>query len=90
MLVIAEADAERSPLDTHRLGPFYQDLLDLLDDAASGETTLKFALFSGHDTTVGPLLAALRADDSVWPHYASNVAFELWTDSSFVAFLLLF
>lgn len=48
-------------------------------EALSGETSTKFALFSGHDTVVAPLLAALGAYDCRWPPYASHVAFELWS-----------
>lgn len=47
--------------------------------ALNGETATKFALFSGHDTVVAPLLAALGAYDCRWPPYASHVAFELWS-----------
>ncbi|CAN0385483.1 unnamed protein product, partial [Hapterophycus canaliculatus] len=42
----------------------------------------KFVLFSGHDTVVAPLLAALGAYDCRWPPYASHVAFELWSKPS--------
>lgn len=63
------------------LAPFYGDLLRGLDDVVAGDSTLKFSLYSGHDTTVGPLLVALQAFDGIWPHYASNVEFELWSDS---------
>lgn len=53
-----------------------------LQEALSGETTVKFALFSGHDTVVAPLLAALGAYNCRWPPYASHVAFELWSKPS--------
>lgn len=45
----------------------------------SGESPWKFALFSGHDTVIAPLLASLGAYDCRWPPYASHIAFELWT-----------
>ncbi|CAN0552189.1 unnamed protein product, partial [Ectocarpus sp. 8 AP-2014] len=45
----------------------------------SGDNPTKFALFSGHDTVVAPLLAAFGAYDCRWPPYASHVAFELWS-----------
>lgn len=48
----------------------------------SGKSATKFALFSGHDTVVAPLLAALGAYDCRWPPYASHVAFELWSKPS--------
>jgi hypothetical protein len=37
----------------------------------------KLALFSGHDTTLIPLLASLNAWDGVWPAYASMVLIEI-------------
>lgn len=47
-----------------------------------GEVETKFAFFSGHDTVIAPLLAALGAYDCRWPPYASHVAFELWSKPS--------
>eukprot|EP00798_Chlamydomonas_sp_ICE-L_P032705 gene32705-17136_t len=35
-------------------------------------------LYSGHDSTVLPLLAALGLEMSEWPPYMSNIVFELW------------
>jgi len=35
-------------------------------------------LISAHDTTLVPVLAALKVYDGVWPRYASYVSFELW------------
>lgn len=55
---------------------------DQLQKTLSGESSIKFALFSGHDTVVAPLLAALGAYNCRWPPYASHVAFELWSKSS--------
>lgn len=56
---------------------------DALSGASGGDRSKsqvkKFALFSGHDTVIAPLLAALGAYDCKWPPYASHVAFELWS-----------
>jgi lysophosphatidic acid phosphatase type 6 len=38
----------------------------------------KFYLLSGHDSTIIPLLAALGITVDHWPHYLSNLVFELW------------
>ncbi|CAM9778387.1 unnamed protein product [Ascophyllum nodosum] len=62
------------------LYPFTQELLTNMRRAMSRESPWKFALFSGHDTVVAPLLASLGAFDCRWPPYASYVAFELWTE----------
>eukprot|EP00903_Cladosiphon_okamuranus_P016088 g14852.t1 len=64
------------------LYPFTHEILTNMREALSGETSMKFALFSGHDTVVAPLLAALGAYDCRWPPYASHVAFELWSKPS--------
>lgn len=49
-----------------------------------GETKLppKLAIYSGHDTTVAPLLMALGVWDMHWPPFGSNVTFELFQHSS--------
>lgn len=38
----------------------------------------RLMLFSGHDSTIMPLLTALGADLTSWPPYMSNLCFELW------------
>lgn len=48
-------------------------------DVLSGDSRTKFALFSGHDTVIAPVLAALGAYDCRWPPYASHIVFELWS-----------
>lgn len=49
-----------------------------------GGPAYKFALFSGHDTTIMPMLAALVGEewDRVWPGYASMVAVELYQSAT--------
>ena len=65
------------------LGPFFQTLLDNMQAVISGNAPMpKFMLFSGHDTSVGPLLAALGVFDGTWPPYASHVSLELYVNSS--------
>ncbi|CBN74266.1 conserved unknown protein [Ectocarpus siliculosus] len=61
------------------LYPFTTEILTNMRRALSGDSPTKFALFSGHDTVVAPLLAAFGAYDCRWPPYASHVAFELWS-----------
>ncbi|KAH9515570.1 2-phosphoxylose phosphatase 1 [Bulinus truncatus] len=38
----------------------------------------RFHLYSGHDTTVSPLISALELQDGVWPGYATRIVFELY------------
>ena len=67
--------------------PLLLQVASRLEKAASragGDARL--LLFSGHDTVVAPLLAAiggLRAPGACrWPPYASHVAFEVWERAS--------
>lgn len=59
-------------------------------EAISNKTQIKLALWSAHDTTVMPVLAALGAWDGVWAPYASLITLELWKNAqnSFVVRLL--
>ena len=46
------------------------------------KSTLKFVLYSGHDSTVTPLLLNLGVHDRTrWTPYATRVVFELWRDT---------
>ncbi|KAJ2254315.1 hypothetical protein GGI13_002228 [Coemansia sp. RSA 455] len=62
-------------------GSLLGTLKDQVQEHIAGKTgNLKFALYSGHDSTIWPLLAALQASNKnmLWPPYASNILFELW------------
>lgn len=46
------------------------------------KSSLKFVLYSGHDSTVTPLLINLGVNDRTrWTPYATRVVFELWRDT---------
>ncbi|KAJ1948104.1 hypothetical protein FBU59_001749, partial [Linderina macrospora] len=75
------------------IGSFLATLRDQIQDHVSGAASgPKFSLYSGHDTTVGPILGALKASnaDMLWPPYASNLVFETWKrkDGSYVIRIL--
>lgn len=68
------------------LYPFTNEILTRMrevpsvgSDETTTKTPIKFALYSGHDTVIAPLLAALGAYDCKWPPYASHIALELWS-----------
>ncbi|KAJ2063178.1 hypothetical protein GGI17_001914 [Coemansia sp. S146] len=66
------------------IGSLLGTLKDQVQEHIAGKTgDLKFALYSGHDSTVAPLLAVLQASNKnmLWPPYASNILFELWKKS---------
>jgi hypothetical protein len=50
-----------------------KDETDEMDDHSK-----QLHIFSGHDDTIGGILAALQVKDWGWPPYASNILIELW------------
>jgi len=63
------------------IGSFVQDILDVLHSVHSGNSSVKLALYSGHDTTIIPLLEAYHVWKGQWPSYASLLQIELLSDS---------
>ena len=65
--------------------PLLRDIVQRLLAAAHGKGSERLILFSGHDTVVAPLLAALGGMRSPelcrWPPYASHITFEVWSSS---------
>jgi hypothetical protein len=55
------------------IGPLFRDMLAQITSA----NPRKAVLYSGHDTTIAPLLACVTGFDNKWPKYGSNVAFEV-------------
>ena len=45
---------------------------------AGSHSQPQLLLYSGHDTTIMPLLVMLGEDTLNWPPYCSNIVFELW------------
>lgn len=69
-------------LNALAIGGFLKDVLDVLVDTVSGRSVPgvsapKLAIFSGHDSTLFPILTALGAFDGEWPPYASRIHLEL-------------
>ncbi|GIQ83119.1 histidine phosphatase superfamily protein, clade-2, partial [Kipferlia bialata] len=62
------------------IGMFVQEISDMLVDAAAGNLEYTFAMHSGHDSTISPLMGVLQDWDYTWPPYASVIAFELYSD----------
>ncbi|KAI9326799.1 histidine phosphatase superfamily [Obelidium mucronatum] len=68
-------------------GRFVGDLLDVLktrvEKPLNDPYGIKLALFSGHDTTIGPLLVGLglfNGERREWPMFGANVTLELFED----------
>lgn len=63
------------------MGRLLHLMLIRMQEAAQLEksSTPSMFLYSGHDSTIMPLLAALgMRSDNHWPVYASSIVFELW------------
>lgn len=61
--------------------PFISEILERLSQAAEG-TGERLIFYSGHDTVIAPVLAALGGMQASgtcrWPPYASHIVFEVW------------
>ncbi|KAL0205740.1 hypothetical protein P9112_001047 [Eukaryota sp. TZLM1-RC] len=64
---------------TLSLGVWFKELKDSIREVFEGKSIVKYRVFSGHDTTVMPLLQVLDIANPEWPPYAANVALELWS-----------
>ena len=60
------------------MGRMFDSVVQRMRQCADGQPKHQMYLYSGHDTTIMPLLATLGQDVSTWPPYVSNVVFELW------------
>merc|ERR1712196_57552 len=45
----------------------------------NNDSKKKFVIFSGHDSTIVPILCSLGIYENIWPPYASNIVFEIAT-----------
>ncbi|KAG9326024.1 hypothetical protein KVV02_000735 [Mortierella alpina] len=59
------------------IGPLANDIKQNLL-AAMDNGKVRFQFYSGHDTTILPMLGMLDAEDMRWPPYASSILIELW------------
>ncbi|KAJ3415610.1 hypothetical protein HDV05_004486 [Chytridiales sp. JEL 0842] len=68
------------------IGRFLGDLVETMSHSVEGkEGAPKFALFSGHDTTVGPLLGVFglfKGKLRRYPPFAAHITFEVFEDST--------
>ena len=63
------------------MGPFLADLRDVILSKVnniSEKKDLKFAIYSGHDSTIGPLIIIFNAFDHRWPKFNSHLTLELF------------
>jgi lysophosphatidic acid phosphatase type 6 len=62
------------------IGTIFQDIHDEIETGAPLGRV--FSLFSGHDTTVLPMLMALNVTNALWPPYAATLIFEVTRDAN--------
>ena len=60
------------------MGRMFDSVVQQMRQCADGQSKHHMYMYSGHDTTIMPLLATLGQDVTTWPPYVSNVIFELW------------
>lgn len=70
-----------------------ENILNLIDNSSTTNThPYKFAIFSGHDTTIQPFLSAIAKTnwDLHWPSYASMISIEVYSGSALSPYPYLF
>ena len=61
------------------IGPFLSNLAGTFDSVTKNAPTAPtLAIFSGHDGTIGRVLAALGVEETRWPAFCSNITFEIY------------
>ena len=61
-----------------KLQPLLYEIAHRMNSQLSGQSQLKFVLYSGHDSTIEPLANALGFSSGDWPRYAARIVFELY------------
>jgi len=63
-------------------GGIWRTILELINSILSGRSPTKFALLSGHDTTIMAILASLGIDNqTAIPPYRSHLAIEIYKEN---------
>lgn len=60
----------------------FRELTNRLSNAASGESEVRFALYSGHDSSLISYLTWLGSDIRNYPVFSSQLIIELWDDDT--------
>merc|ERR1712217_998609 len=65
------------------------EIADRMSEKVRGDG-VRFALYSGHDTSVLMVVTALGLSNCFWEPFASHVVFELWTSPESAAVRIFF
>ncbi|KAJ5076752.1 lysophosphatidic acid phosphatase type 6 [Anaeramoeba ignava] len=63
-----------------KIGRFIEDIVNAIMAKINNQIAYKWMLYSGHDTTLAPLLQSYNVYDNTVPDYSSYVIFELYQD----------
>jgi len=67
------------PLLRITIGRLLNELFEKMSESIeSPETSPKWCQFSGHDSTMIPLMVSLGLYDAGWPQYGANIILEIW------------
>ncbi|KAK9915420.1 hypothetical protein WJX75_008934 [Coccomyxa subellipsoidea] len=78
-LVAPQASEQHGPeMLRLSMGNLFEQIVGRMAAAAGGADPCPLFMYSGHDTTIMPILATLGVQLKDWPEYVSNVVFELW------------
>ena len=65
------------------VGNMHREVFGSSPNASPDKPHARLRIYSGHDSTISPLLSALNRDNrKTWPPFASNVRVELWATDS--------
>ncbi len=66
-------------LMTLKMIPLVQTIYESIVGLHKNTTNMRFILYSGHDTTVDPLMTVLGIADGTWPRYATRIVIETYS-----------
>ena len=76
---LAVADVHYQHLARLKVQPLLYEIAQRMKrQLHSAVSVPKFVLYSGHDSTIEPLAAAIGVSNGMWPRYASRLIFELY------------
>lgn len=64
------------------IGFLLEEMVARMDSAITSNVTDTLTLWSGHDTSVIPMLNALGLWRGAWAPYAAQLVFEIWEDAN--------
>jgi len=63
------------------IGPFFNNVIRIMKLVSKGQSPIRYAEYSGHDSSLVAVNAVLDVPQ-IWPPYTSYKMFELWRDDA--------